>query len=1026
MRRPFVGAPRSPACLLVSAALLIAAAISVQADCTRTLELATALPIATGANPSSVVAIDVNGDSHLDLVVANSARSGPASDSGSVAVLLGNGNGTFAPPVLYTAGYKPYDVKVADLDLDGHLDLVTANQGSNDVTVLLGRGDGTFWRYRSFSMFSTGPTSLLLADFTGDGLPEIVVACIANTRVISLRNLGGGRFGTPTANFSASSGPLGMHAVDLDGDGHSDLVITANGSNSIITMLSNGDGTFQAQVPHATGPGPVDVLIRDQNGDGRPDWIVPCQTDATVRTHYGLAGGGFAAGIVTSVAGIPNGIAAADLDADGRMDMVLPLANGLTQVLGANAPGAPTPFTAQPPVASASQPCAVATGDFDEDGIPDAVVALLSGGGVALLRGKCAGPPPPPPPPPAPALPLSILWEPMGRALVVTNGAQISPVACSDSAGGAFLAWYDQSIPGVTSLMALHIDANAHVATGWPAGGISLASGVVDALQIVADGLGGAVALWRDQRSGSLQPFAQHLLASVPIDPTWPPTGASVCSDVTSAKSELRIASDLAGGVYVSWSDSRPEQMFLTHLGSAGSIASGWDPAGYAVGNASSPPGYIYYRSPQVASDRAGNVLLTYWTDSQSCFEQCLTFHYGYVRRYGPNRALLGDTQVNQMIYPYAIPNGYGGVMVAWDYDGPYLGQMTAAPGLQWTAFQGASGVGTYLQGAAADGLGGDITLILQTDPALYGHMFVRANRYNGDGSHPSGWDAGARTLCAAPGYRSYASVVGDRAKGAVAIWQDGRDGTWQLYGVHIGQQGDIPVGTEDGQLLCPAPGTRVGTILLPSLGPSALILWQDTRSDDGDLYAQRVTWDAATPAALSLVSSEARPDLVTLRWFSEDRTQRLIIERARDGASWQEVGEVVSDGEGYLTFADRDVHPGERLGYRLASTVDRAAISGTDAWVTVPASWTLALAGAYPNPARQGLRVAFTLPDSWPATLDVFDVTGRRVSRRDVGALGPGPHVSSFDREHLASGVYLLRLAHRGCALTARAIVVR
>jgi hypothetical protein len=250
------------------------------ADCTPNKTYGAPTFIATGPDPSAVIAADLNGDGHLDLIVANSARSGAPTDSGSIAVLLGHGDGTFAAPVLYSAGIKPYDVKLADIDLDGHPDLVTANNGSNNFTILLGHGDGTFTRAGSYNMFSTGPTSLAIGDLTGDGLPEVIVACNANTRVIALRNLGGGVFGTPTANFSVSSKPQGVQVLDLNGDGHNDLLIAANGSNAVIKMLGNGDGTFQAQVPLTTAAGPVDVLVRDVDGDGRPDLVVPDRLDA--------------------------------------------------------------------------------------------------------------------------------------------------------------------------------------------------------------------------------------------------------------------------------------------------------------------------------------------------------------------------------------------------------------------------------------------------------------------------------------------------------------------------------------------------------------------------------------------------------------------------------------------------------------------------------------------------------------------------------------------------------------------------
>jgi hypothetical protein len=91
-----------------------------------------------GSYPASVAVADVNGDGKPDLLVANKG-------SGTVSVLLGNGDGTFQPAVSYGSGGSfTYSLALGDVNGDGKLDLVVANAGSNTVGVLLGHGDGTF------------------------------------------------------------------------------------------------------------------------------------------------------------------------------------------------------------------------------------------------------------------------------------------------------------------------------------------------------------------------------------------------------------------------------------------------------------------------------------------------------------------------------------------------------------------------------------------------------------------------------------------------------------------------------------------------------------------------------------------------------------------------------------------------------------------------------------------------------------------------------------------------------------------
>ncbi len=85
-----------------------------------------------------------------------------------------------------------------------------------------------------------------------------------------------------------------------------------------------------------------------------------------------------------------------------------------------------------------------------------------------------------------------------------------------------------------------------------------------------------------------------------------------------------------------------------------------------------------------------------------------------------------------------------------------------------------------------------------------------------------------------------------------------------------------------------------------------------------------------------------------------------------------------------------------------------------------------LALAGARPNPAIGTARIAFTLPSRDPGVLEVIDLAGRRVLRRDVGGLGPGSHVVTLDSPRLRAGLYFIRLMHGGQVLRARMVLIR
>ncbi len=139
----------------------------------------------------SVALADINGDGKLDIIVANycvlnAYSCGAAIFRGAVAVLLGNGDGTFQPAVSYdSGGYQGDSVAVADLNRDGKLDLIVANECGISgcgyeyggiVAVLWGNGDGTFQNAVPYGSGGNAATSVAVADFNGDGLPDLVVA----------------------------------------------------------------------------------------------------------------------------------------------------------------------------------------------------------------------------------------------------------------------------------------------------------------------------------------------------------------------------------------------------------------------------------------------------------------------------------------------------------------------------------------------------------------------------------------------------------------------------------------------------------------------------------------------------------------------------------------------------------------------------------------------------------------------------------------------------------------------------------
>ncbi len=204
----------------------------------------------------------MNRDGNLDLAVAN-AR------SNDVSVLLGTGTGSFGTATNFGVGASPESVAIADLNGDGNLDLATTNQESNNVSVLLGTGTGSFGTATNFGV-GNNPYDLAIADLNGDGKLDLAIANSVSNNVSVLLGTGTGSFGTAT-NFGVGSGPESVAIVDLNGDGNLDLAAANRFSNNVSVLLGTGTGSFGAATNFGVGGGPVELAIADLNGDGKLD-----------------------------------------------------------------------------------------------------------------------------------------------------------------------------------------------------------------------------------------------------------------------------------------------------------------------------------------------------------------------------------------------------------------------------------------------------------------------------------------------------------------------------------------------------------------------------------------------------------------------------------------------------------------------------------------------------------------------------------------------------------------------------------
>lgn len=269
----------------------------------------------SGTTPNGVIAADFNLDSKLDLVSANR-------NSNNISVFLNNGNGTFASAVNYATGGTPREVINSDFNTDGFTDIAVSNNSTNDVSVFFGVGNGTFLSAINYSV-GTGPSDLISSDFNSDGKPDLAIANGTSSNVTILLNTGSGSF-TSAVNYLAGSFPMSIKSADFNNDGKQDLAIANRNSNNVSLLFGIGNGSFAAAVNYTVGTGPWGIANGDFNGDGKPDLATSNITSNNVSVLLNNGSGIFLSAVNYPTGSTTSAIITADMNNDGKLDLAIP------------------------------------------------------------------------------------------------------------------------------------------------------------------------------------------------------------------------------------------------------------------------------------------------------------------------------------------------------------------------------------------------------------------------------------------------------------------------------------------------------------------------------------------------------------------------------------------------------------------------------------------------------------------------------------------------------------------------------
>ena len=319
----------------------------------------TNFPIIGGLQPLSIATGDFNADTNLDVVTANQ-------DSDNVSILLGNGNGNFGAATNFNTGSGPQHVVVEDFDNDFILDLAVVNINSDDLSILLGNGDGTFGASTNFTINGgNAPVYVETGDFNGDPNPDLAIAQSIGNSVAIFLGQGDGTFVQASpGTVSVGNNPKGIAIADFDKDTNFDLAVVSTSSDEVSIALGNGDDTFGSKTGFGVGVQPFGVATGDFDKDTNLDLAVTNSADDTVSILLGTGTGSFGTANDFNAGSVPSGIITEDFNDDTNLDLAIANNNqtGTISVLFGDGNGN---FSIPSSFAVGDSPIIVATGNFD-------------------------------------------------------------------------------------------------------------------------------------------------------------------------------------------------------------------------------------------------------------------------------------------------------------------------------------------------------------------------------------------------------------------------------------------------------------------------------------------------------------------------------------------------------------------------------------------------------------------------------------------------------------------------------------